>query len=286
MLASQTHRRSKPGKIRLRTLVLYGFISLYALMCLYPIVFCILSSLKTNAEIFSTPYGLPAKPIFENYVNAWRIGNIGRYFVNTMYVTVATILLTGLVSTMAAYVLSKMRFRGMRIIYILFVTGLMVPMQSTIIPLAYGIGRTNLGDSYTLLILLYTAFSIPMAVFILTGFMKSIPLSLEEAAIIDGCNHLGVYRHIILPMSTPALASVSIFNFILAWNNLLFPLIFIRDSSKSVISIGLLSFFAEKTSDFGGVMAGAAITIIPPMVAYILLQEKVEKGFAAGAVKG
>ena len=224
--------------------------------------------------------------MFENYTNAWNVGHIGRYFVNTIFVTVSTIVLTGLVASMAAYIIARMEFIGSKFIYILFIIGLMVPMQSTIIPLAFGIGRLGLSDNYLILILLYTAFSIPMAVFILTGFMKSIPLELEEASIIDGCNHIGVFRHIILPMSIPALASVSIFNFILAWNNLLFPLIFIRDSSKNVISIGLLSFFAEKTSDFGGVMAGAAITIIPPMITYILLQEKVEKGFAAGALKG
>lgn len=278
------NRILKNGKWKMS--ILYISVTAYALLCIYPIFFCLISSLKTNNEIFAAPYALPSKLMFENYVNAWEIGNIGRYFANTVFVTLSTILLTGLIASMASYMLSRMRFKGQSFLYILFTVGLMVPMQSTIIPLAFGIGKLGWSDNYLILILLYTAFSIPMAVFILTGFMKSIPMELEEAAIIDGCNHLSVYRHIILPMSIPAMASVSIFNFILSWNNLLFPLIFIRDKAMNTISIGLLSFFAEMTSDFGGVMAGASITIIPPMVTYILLQEKVEKGFAAGALKG
>ena len=125
-----------------------------------------------------------------------------------------------------------------------------------------------------------------MTVFIVTGYMKGFPDELEEAAVMDGAGHGIVFFRIILPLSMPAIASASIFNFVSAWNNLLFPLVFISKDSMKTISIGLLSFFGAYTSDYGAVMAAIGVSIIPPIIMYILLQEKMEKGLTAGAVKG
>ena len=137
-----------------------------------------------------------------------------------------------------------------------------------------------------MIVLLFAAFQIPITIFLLNGFMKGIPVELEEAAIIDGCTHFEVFWKVIIPLSTPAIVTAAIFNFLSIWNNLLFPLVFISKKNLQVMSIGLLSFFAEMTSDYGGVMAAIVVAMVPPLLAYILLQEKVEKGLMAGSIKG
>ena len=158
---------------------------------------------------------------------------------------------------------------------------MMIPIQTVIIPLAFTFGKLGIVDNLPVLVLLYSAFCLSMTVFIVTGYMKGLPDELEEAAVMDGAGH-----GIILPLSMPAIASASIFNFVSAWNNLLFPLVFISKDSMKTISIGLLSFFGAYTSDYGAVMAAIGVSIIPPIIMYILLQEKMEKGLTAGAVKG
>jgi raffinose/stachyose/melibiose transport system permease protein len=277
---------SKPSFMRAKRVIFYGCLALYSILCMYPIYFCLISSLKPNSEIFISPYSLPKSLELGNYVRAWEIGHIGRYFVNTVFLTACTIVLAGFVAALAGYVIARFLFSLKQMIFVYFIAGLMIPAQSTIIPLAYIFGKLSLNDNYAVMILLFTAFSIPMTVFILTGFMKSVPMELEEAAIMDGCGPFKVFWNIIFPMSMPAIATVSIFNFIQTWNNLLFPLTFIRKESLNMISIGLISFFSERTDDYGGVMAAAIVTMLPPLIAYILLQEKVEKGLTAGAVKG
>jgi ABC-type sugar transport system, permease component len=272
--------------LKSKKIFVYMIVSVLAMVSIYPIFFCLMSSMKTTIEIFSSPYGLPGKLMFDNYINAWTRGNMGRYVFNSVFLTACTIALTVFVASPASYVLSKFVFKAKGFIYMFFIAGLMIPIQSTIIPLAFAFGKMNINDNYLIMILLFTTFSIPISVFVLTGFMKSVSVEMEEAAIIDGCSPIRVLFHIMVPLSAPAIATVSILNFISTWNNLLFPLLFIRESKLYTISIGLLMFFAEKTDDYGGVMAGAIITMLPSIIVYVLLQEKVEKGLTAGAVKG
>lgn len=277
---------SSKTKNNIASLLFYTFLAVYTVFCLYPISFSILSAFKENNEIFANPFSLPHKISFTNYVSAWNAGHIGIYFRNTVFLTAATLLFTALVCLFAAFVLSRLILKFKGGILLFFVAGLMIPIQSTIIPLAYAFGKFQWNDNYFIMILLYSAFCIPMTIFVLVGFMKSIPTELEEAAVIDGCTHWRILLQIIFPLTMPALATASIFNFIQTWNNLIFPLMFIHKQNLSTISIGLLSFFGERTNDYGSISAAAVITIIPPILTYILLQEKVEKGLLAGAVKG
>lgn len=279
--AKPNKHRIKPGRV-LFNLILFSL----ALIFLYPIYFCLISSFKDSMEIFASPFTFPTKPVFSNYPDAVITGKIGQYFINTVFLTACTLLLTVVIGSMAAYILARFVFKGKGFVYLFFVAGLMIPIQSVIIPIAYAFGKIKLYDNYPALILLFTAFSLPMTVFILTGFMKAIPVELEESAVIDGCSPRKIFQAIVIPLSMPAIASVSIFNFLQVWSNLLFPLVLIKSSNLMTISYGLLNFFAERTSDYGGVMAAGVITMTPMLVAYILLQEKVEKGLTAGAVKG
>ncbi len=255
-------------------------------ICLFPIVFTIVSSFKTTREIFANPFSLPKTWGFENYATAWKVGNMGRYFLNTLFLTGMSLVLLVFVGSMASYVIARFRFKLQPLVLLFFVSGMMIPMQSVIIPLAFNLGQLHVKNSYTVLILLYVAFQLPMTVFIYNGFMVGIPRDLEEAAIIDGCGAKAVYFRLILPLSKPAIVTSSIFNFINIWNNLLFPLVFVNDKNKQVISYGLLQFFSQWKSDYGGVMAAITLSIVPSLILYAILQEKVEAGMMAGALKG
>lgn len=257
-----------------------------ALINIYPLVFSIFCSFKGNLEIFSSFTSLPKRLRFENYVTAWKVGNIGRYFLNTIILSVGTLVIAGLFGAMASYVLAKFRFRGKSKIYLLFISGMMIPIQAILIPLSYIFGKLGIMNNYPVLILLYSAFCFPMTVLVLTGFMNGIPTELEEAMVIDGASIFQVFFKMILPLSVPGIVSVSIFNFIQVWNNLLFPLIFISDKNKGTISMGLLAFFGEYSTDYSSSMAGICLTTIPVIIAYVFFQEKIENGLMSGAIKG
>ena len=257
-----------------------------ALINIYPMVFSIFCSFKGNLEIFSSFNALPKKLRIENYLTAWNVGNIGRYFLNTIILAVGTLAISCLFGAMASYVLAKFKFRGKSKIYLLFISGMMIPIQAVLIPLSYIFGKLGIMNNYPVLILLYAAFCFPMTILILTGFMNGIPTELEEAMVIDGANIYQVFFKMILPLSVPGIVSVSIFNFIQVWNNLLFPLIFISDKDKGTISMGLLAFFGEYSTDYSSSMAGICLTTIPVIIAYIFFQEKIENGLMSGAVKG
>lgn len=257
-----------------------------ALINIYPLVFSIFCSFKSNLEIFSSFTSLPKRLRFENYVTAWKVGNIGRYFLNTIILSVGTLVIAGLFGAMASYVLAKFRFRGKSKIYLLFISGMMIPIQAVLIPLSYIFGKLGIMNNYPVLILLYSAFCFPMTVLVLTGFMNGIPTELEEAMVIDGASIFQVFFKMILPLSVPGIVSVSIFNFIQVWNNLLFPLIFISDKNKGTISMGLLAFFGEYSTDYSSSMAGICLTTIPVIIAYVFFQEKIENGLMSGAIKG
>lgn len=264
----------------------YFFFVAMSIVSLFPIYFAIVSSFKTTTEIMASKFTFPTSFSLENYFRAWEIGNMGRYFFNSMFLTIVSMVVLTIIGSLASYVLGRFKFRFQGLIYTFFIAGLMIPTQSVIIPLAFDLGALQIRDSYTALVLLFVAFQIPMTIFILSGFMKAIPTELEEAAIIDGCNTLNVFVSVILPMSIPAIVTASIFNFINIWNNLLFPLIFITSKEKQMISFGLLSFFSQWQADYSGVMAAITLAIIPPFIIYAFLQDKVEQGFTAGAVKG
>lgn len=266
--------------------VLYVVLVLYAVIAFFPIYFALVSSVKTSQDIFIQPFALPSGFEANNFVRAMGVGNMGVSFWNSVILTASTVVLTGLCSLMAGFILSRFTFRIKNIVYVFFISGLMIPVQSVIIPLSFNFGRFGLYDNLLVMVLLFTAFQLPISVLIVTGFLQSLPSELEESAVIDGCTAGNIFRQIILPLSLPGLTTASVFNFLSVWNNLLFPLVFLRARSLQVIAVSLQAFFAERVSDYGGVMAAIVISILPPIIAYIFLQEKVERGMTAGAVKG
>lgn len=267
------------------TVIQYIFLIAMAAMFVTPLLFTLISSLKDNREIFASPFALPETYRFENYIIAWKEANMSQYFLNSVFISVATVVILGIVASMAAFIIARFNFKMNKFIMIFFMIGMMIPMHTILVPITYMIGTFNLKNNLFVLVLLYVGFSIPFSVMVLTNFMRGINQSLEEAAIIDGANYFQIYRHVALPLTIPAISTISIFNFLSAWNNVLFPLLFINDKKLKPISLGLLNFNGERGSQYGPLMAAIAITVFIPLVIYLLFQEKVESGLAAGAVK-
>ncbi len=274
-------RYYKIGKFTL-TLIIFGI----AILNVYPLVFSILCSFKGNLEIFQSFMSFPKQFKYENYIVAWSIGNIGRYFLNTIVLAAGTLFISAFIGSMAAYILSKFIFKFRSAIFITFISGLMIPIQAVLIPLSYIFGKLGMTNNYPMLIMLYVGFCLPMTVLILTGFLRSMPNELEEAAVLDGANIFQLFYRIIMPIALPGIISTSIFNFIQVWNNLLFPLVFISNKSMGTISMGLLAFFGEFSTNYSASMAGISMTTIPIVIVYVIFQEKIENGLMSGALKG
>lgn len=273
------------NKVTLLSVVKYVFLIVMAALFILPMVFTLLASLKDNRTIFSDPFGLPEVLRFENYVTAWREANMSRYFINSILISLATVIVLALVCSMAAFVISRFRFKGGKALLLFFMIGMMIPMHTILVPVAYMIGIMDMKNNLVVLVLLYVAFNIPFSVMVLSNFMNGISASLEEAAIIDGAGYFQIYWNVAMPLSIPAISTISIFNFLAAWNNVLFPLLFINDRNLKPIALGLLNFSGERGSDYGPMMAAIAITVFIPLLIYLLFQEKVESGLTAGAVK-
>ena len=270
----------------LSRLGVYVFMIFMALMFISPLIFAIVSSLKDNRSIFRAPFSLPETPLWQNYVTAWTTGKMGSYFLNSVFISFSTIILLGLVASMAAFALSKMQLKMNKFLGTFFLLGMMIPLHTVLIPVAFLVGNLGLTNNLFALIFIYVAFSLPFSISVLTVFMNTINNSLLEAAVIDGAGFFQIYKNVILPMSVPALSTISIFNFLSSWNDILFPLIIINDNRLKPISLGLLNFHGERGSDYGPMMAAIVITSIIPIILYVLFQEKVESEIAAGAVKG
>ena len=257
-----------------------------ALLVVLPIVFMLLSSLKTTREIFQRPFAAPAVPRWDNYAQVWGAAHFAVYFRNSVVVTVvsmAVILVTG---TLAAYALARYRFRGNDLLFLYFLTGIMVPIRLAIIPLFVLMRDLRLLDNLWSLVFVYAASGLPSAVFILTGFLRTVPQELDEAARIDGAGELGILRRVLLPLVRPALAIVTVYNIIPIWNDFFFPLVFIHEDRLKTLPLGLTVFFGEYQTNWALLFAGLTLAVAPVLVLYVLLSQQFIKGLTAGAVKG
>lgn len=267
------------------SLIGYIFLFFMSIIFILPMLFTILSSLKTKLEIFTSPFGMPKVIQWGNYIQAWKDANMSAYFMNSLIQSGATVILTSIVATMAAYAFARFEFKLNKFLVVLFLLGMMVPIHTILVPISYIIGIFNLKNNIVALVLVYVAFNLPFSIMVMITFMKGVNRSLEEAAIIDGASYFQIYSKIMIPLTLPAISTISIFNFMGAWNNILFPLLFINDKKLRPISLGLLNFSGERGSEYGLLMAGIVITVVVPLAIYLLFQEKVESGLAAGAVK-
>lgn len=261
---------------------------LWSIAVLYPILWMINGSFKSNAEIFASPWALPNTFNYKNYIQAWLDFNIGTSFVNSLFVTVGGTLLTLILAIPTSYALERVRFQGRIVLYNLYLAAMMIPMVLGWIPLFFLLLKINLIDSLLGLTIVYAVSQVPFSVFILTGFMASIPRELEESAAIDGLSPYGTLLRIITPLTMSGIITVSIMNAITFWNEYFMALIFLQSSEK--YTLGLAMDYLNKTSQYtnawGTLFAGLTISMVPVIIAYVIFQRRIAKGMTEGAIKG
>jgi N-acetylglucosamine transport system permease protein len=270
------------------SIITNGLLGLWALIVVFPMIWVVYSALKTDQEIFFSPWSLPASPQWNNFVRAWTDAHIGRFFLNTMIVIIPAIFFTVMLSAMVSYVLARFPFPGNKLVLYFFMSGMLFPVFLALVPLFFLLNTLQMFGTFHGLIMVYIAFSLPFTVFFLTGFFKTIPSELHEAAIIDGANQYEVFFKVMLPLAKAGLLSMGIFNFLGQWNQYILPLVLLTDSKKYVISQGLAFLALEQKyqNDWSGLFAAIVIVMIPTLLVYILFQSQIQKGLTAGALKG
>lgn len=270
------------------TITSHVVLGIWSLIVILPLVWVFISSFKTDREIIAgSPLALPQQWNLENYVNAWTEGQLGVAMFNTVVVVGFALLLVMLLGAMCAYVLARFEFFGRRAIYYLMLAGLTFPVFLAIVPLFFVL--QNLGVLNTLpgLILTYVAFALPFTVFFLYAFFQGLPGEISEAAAIDGAGNWRTFFQVMLPMAVPGMASVAIFNFLGLWNQYLLPVALNTKRDNWVLSQAVASFASQAgyQSDNGQLFAGAVITIVPVLIAYILFQRQLQGSVSQGTMK-
>ncbi|MDD2970659.1 MAG: carbohydrate ABC transporter permease [Lachnospiraceae bacterium] len=267
--------------------VIFVFLCIWALVQIFPIYWMFTFSLKDNSEIFGkNMIGLPHVWRWSNYIDALKVGNIGRYFLNSVFVTVATIMITTICALLATYALTRMEWKGQKLANSLIMLGLTVPIHAAILPVFIVLKKFHMTNSYWALIIPYAAFALAMAILICESFIEGVPRELEEAACIDGCGVYGIFVRIIIPMMRPCLSTVAIFTFLQAWNELMFAVTFISDSKFRTLPVGIQTLCGSYTTDWGPIGAALVIATFPTLLIYCFMSEKIQESMAAGAVKG
>ncbi|SBT43960.1 carbohydrate ABC transporter permease [Micromonospora auratinigra] len=269
-------------------LLSHGFLLVWAALTALPLLWMFVSSFKSDGEILADPWGLPGALRFENWSRAWTEAHIGRYFLNSGVVVAGSLTLTMLLGATAAYVFARYEFRGRQVFYYLFVGGMMFPVFLALVPLFFVVRNAGLFGTWTGLILVYAAYSLPFTVFFLTAFFRTLPTSVAEAALIDGCGHFRLFFRVMLPMARPGLISVAIFNFLSHWNQFILPQVLMQgDDSKWVLAQGLTALAVSQgyQGDFSGLFAGLTIATLPVLAVYVAFQRQIQTGLTAGQLK-
>ena len=272
---------------RFSRLLMYLILGVWSLFTIFSISWIMLASLKSTREIFREPFKLPAEMLWGNYVNAWNSVRLGDYIINSIIVVTISLIVLMAVSAPAAYVLSRFKFRGAAMVTMVYIAGMGIPFPLLFIPLFAILTLLRVINTLPGLMLVYVSLSIPFTVFLLTGFFATLPKELEEAALIDGCSNWQTFWHVMLPLASPGVLTAAIFNGIGLWNEYQLALVFINNPDNRTLSLGLYSMqnAMQYTGDWPGLFAGVVIVMIPTILLYIILSEKMISGITMGAVK-
>lgn len=271
---------------KLSVLFNYIFFIILAIIFVYPLYLMFITSFKSTREVFLDPFGLPDTWSLQAFLDVWNEANFNIYFLNSVVVTAFSLIILLICASLSAYALARFNFKFNNVVFLIFLAGIMIPIRLGILPLFILMRNLNLLDTRLSLILTYSASGMPMSVFLLTGFFKTIPRELGDAARVDGCNEFQIFYKIMLPLIRPALATVTLVNFVPWWNDFFFPLLFIRSDHLKTIPLGMTIFFGQYMTDWGRLFAGMVIASIPMLVIYIIMSKQFISGITAGAVKG
>ena len=260
----------------------------WAVTVIFPMIWMIYSSFKTDQELFFSPWAAPVELQWDNFARAWTKAHVGDYLLNTLIVVVPALLLTLIISAMAAYVLARFEFVGRRFLFYMFLSGMLFPVFLALVPLFNLVNQLKMLNTFHGLIIVYIAYSLPFTIFFLTGFFKTLPTEIEESAIMDGANPYQVFFKVMLPMASPGLISMGIFNFLGMWNQYVLPLVLISDESKYMLSQGLAFMLFKQfyENDWSALFAALTIIMVPTLIVYITFQKQIQDGITTGALKG
>ncbi len=263
--------------------IILGFFLFYTIA---PLVWLVISSLKTNGELMGAPLALPKKLQFQNYINAFEVSGLGRLFLNSIIVSITATILNVIVSSMASYSIARYDFKGKELIFTLISAGIMVPVSALMVPVFILIKNLGLYDTKLALILTYSAMGLPLSIFIIRGFMNTIPRELEEAGVIDGCNFYQIFYKIILPLSRAGIVTAITFQFLYCWNEFIYAMLLTSSQTNRTVQVGIRFFSNQFTTDYTSMFAAITISIIPAIAGYVLFQRQIISGLTSGAIKG
>jgi len=271
--------------------LIYAFLWVWVILMLAPLLYMLLTSFKSDQEILNSPWTLPHKPDFGNYIGAW-FGKgltditLGTNFLNSIVITVSTLVFLTLLSTLAGYALGRHQFPGSKFLYIAIIGLIAVPVHGLLVPIWNFMDQMAMLNNRLAISLIYTAFSLPFSIVIMRSYFESIPTAMEEAARIDGCKEIGVFWHIGLPMAKGAVSTVIIINVVNIWSELLFATVLLTKPEVRTLPLAI-SLFSQNmySTSFGMLFAGLTMATLPLLVMYFFFQKRIVKGMAMGALK-
>ena len=267
-------------------IIKYIFLAISAVLVILPLIFVVMSSFKSNEEIFLGAFQLPSRFRYQNYLTIFNeIYHMQTYFANSLMYAAVVCAAGVLINSMAAYAISRLKWKMSKLVMALFLSGLMIPLHAIIVPLYIFVSRFRM-PSQVALVLLFTASTIPTSVFLFAGFLGQVPRSIEESAIIDGSTIPNMFFKIVIPIIKPAIATVTIFNFMAVWNDLLLSLIFLSNAMTQTLQLGITRFMGAFYSDYGLLLAAIVLSIIPSAVVFLFMSDKIISGITSGAIKG
>ncbi|MFZ0493443.1 MAG: carbohydrate ABC transporter permease [Acidimicrobiia bacterium] len=291
MIGTATSQRRDEGSVhRARRAVTRGFLYLSAFAVLgvivIPVVYGALSGFRDTAQLASKPIDLPNPWVFVNYADVLRSGSFWQQVWNSTLIALITIAFVLPVASLAAFAISRFRFKGREAIYLVFVLGLLFPVAVAILPLFIVVRQLGLLSTVWGVALPQAAFALPLSIVILRPFFMSIPRELEEAAILDGAGTFRFYRSILLPLSRPAMSTIAVLTLVTSWNAFLLPVIVLTDPTKWTLPVGVTNYSTQYTTDTARVLAFTTLAMIPALVFYVIAERQIVKGLSAGAIKG
>lgn len=282
--------QKKIKKLTIGKVIISFLLLLWTAVTLYPLIWTFFSSLKNNQEIVTNTFALPSSFSIENYISAWSgvssNATLGTYLLNSVTVAAFSLLMLVFVSILAGYGLGRYNFKGKAMLNIIIAIEIAIPVQSIIVPEYILINSLGLTNSHFGLSIVEAATGAAMATILASAFFKDFPVEVEEAALIDGCGEVQKFIQIVLPMSKPVIATISIVSLINIWNDLLFPMILLTKGKYKTITQGLAYFVNEGGVDYGRSFAAVSISIIPVILLFLIFQKSIVAAITAGAIKG
>ncbi len=258
---------------------------LWSLLCIFPLFWVVITSLKSTPELYQDPFALPRSLKWSNYRDAWVFAKMGVYFLNSVLITLMSTALALFLASTSAFILARFNFPLKNVVWAYVLFGFLIPHSILLIPLAIFTRTLGIYNNLFGLVIIYSAVSIPWNTFFLRAFMETIPKELEEAAILDGADMWGVFRHVMIPLSQPAIATLATFHILFSWSEYILALVLTGTTASRTLPVGISLLEGHFTSNEPGVAAGMVITIIPVVIAFAFLQGYVIKGITAGAIK-